>query len=475
MRLHVARARAAAAVMGALLGCAGAGLPAWERPLPPIDESPVVPADRLHRSRLENGLDVLVLEDLRSPRLHIGLVARLGAGSEDPAVAGAAGFTTDLMERGAGERDALALAQAVEELGASLSAAAGWDSTRVSISGLSEDRDALFAILADVVRRPRFEPGEIDRLRAERLAAFEQQKDDPSSLVTKHLERALYPDHRYGIASEGEPATVAALDAESVRTAYRRIFQPGNSILYVVGDIRGDAARAHAAAHFSDWPSGPVSSPGPAPPARTPPRTRVVVVDRPDLSQSQLALAHEGLARTDPTRLEAALANSVLGGGGFLSRLMTRLRADEGLTYGVGSGFSMRRHPGPFRVRTSTRVEETGRVVGMILEEMARLKTEPPTEQELSNAKTYSAGSFALSLETSAAIANSLVDLDVYGLSPDLLDTYRGRIRAMPAEAVARAARERFHPDRLVVLVVGPADALVSQLEPFGPVQVVQP
>jgi zinc protease len=466
-------AYALAALFGA--ACAFGSRPAWEQPPPPIAEGPVVPQERLHRATLLNGLSILVLEDHALPRIAIGVLTRRGAGSETLAEAGSASLTLDAMKRGAGGRDAFALARAVDEMGASLSAGAGWDSASVGVAGLSEDSAALFALLADVVRRPRFDAAEVARARGEQLAAFEQEKDEPHAVAGKQAARLLYDGHRYGLSADGAPASVARLDAAALRDWHARLFTPGQSIVFVVGDMPRAVAVAHVEALFGDWAPAAGVEPGPPPPERTPDTRRVVIVDRPDLAQAQLLLAHEGIARRDPDRIAADLMNTVLGGGGFLSRLMTKVRAEEGLAYGIGSGFSLRRHPGPFLVSTSTRAAEAGRVVEIVLGELSRMQTQPPGEADLRLVRSFSAGRFVLGLETSAAIAGSLVDLDVYGLPPDSLDTYRTRMQAVTVADLAAAAVQRLHPDRIAIVAVGPAATLRPQLERFGPVEVLQP
>jgi zinc protease len=470
-----ARARSLALLpfAAAALACAGPR-PAWEKPPPPIAVGPVVPAERVHRTKLDNGLEVFVLEDHSLPSLEVGLAVPRGAGIESTEEAGIASLVVEVMKRGAGDRDALALARAVDELGATLSVSAGWDSASVSLRGLSEDRGRLFGILADVVRRPRLDPREIARARAEQLAELGQQDDDPGAIVSRTLARTIYPEHRYGLPQDGVPGTVTRLGPDAVREFYGRIFRPGEAIFFAVGDVTPEEAVERARVAFGDWKGGDPVAPGPDPPVRSPPARRVVVVDRPDLGQAQIGLGHDGLSRTDPERIPASLMNTVLGGGGFLSRLLSRVRADEGLTYSVGSGFDLRREPGPFIVRTFTRVPETGRVVGMVLEEIERIRTtRPPTLDELEAAKTLSAGRFVLALETPASIAGALVDLDIYGLPPDSLDTYRERIRAVSLADVARSAQQDLHPDRMAIVVVGPASDLVPLLEPFGRVEVV--
>jgi zinc protease len=449
--------------------------PAWERPPPPVAEGPVVPQERLHRSALPNGLEVMVLEDPRLPRLEVGILLRRGAEIESTEDAGVVALMTDVMERGAGARDALALARAVEEIGADLGVGAGMDSVSVDLSGLSEDADLLFDLLADVALRPRFDPAEVARARAETLAGLERERDQPGALLRRQLALTLYDGHRYGMSVSGAPESVARLDAAALRAAHARLFVASNAIVYVVGDVTEADALARVRAHFGAWPAGEPPPPGPPPPGPTPPARRVVLVDRPELGQAQLAFAHEGLARTDEQRIPAGLMNSILGGGGFLSRLMSRVRADEGLAYGIGSGFVLRRHPGPFAITTSTRAPEAGRVVDIVLEEMERLRREVPSDDELRNARSLSAGRFVLGLETSAAIAGALVELDVYGLPRDSLDTYRTRLNAVTLAEVQDAARRLLHPDRMAIVAVGPAEVLRPQLERFGPVEVVEP
>jgi len=206
-----------------------------------------------------------------------------------------------------------------------------------------------------------------------------------------------------------------------------------------------------------------------------PPARRVLVVDRPELVQARILIAHEGIARSDPDRVAAALLNSVLGGSGFSSRLMTRVRSEAGLTYSVGSGFSLRRSPGPFVVSTFTRVPEVRRTIDILLIELARARSQPPSEAELAPARTLAVGEFSLGLETSEAVMASLVELDVYGLPEDGLDSYRGRVRAVSESEIAALAQRLLHPERTVILLVGPAQALTPQLEGLGPVEVVQP
>jgi zinc protease len=320
----------------AIVGCASlATRPAWELPPPPATEAPVVKPGALHRAELENGMGVLVLEDRRLPRVVLGLTFRHGEASLPPERAGLASFTAELLKRGAGERDALALAESVDEIGASLVTSADWDSMGVGVTGLSVDLDRLFEILTEVVLRPRFESHEAERARGERLAALERAKDDPATLAGWHTARTLYPGHRFGLPLTGTPETVAKLDAAAARDFHARSFVPNDAILYASGDVDASDIIVRARRAFGAMAPASAPEPGPEPPAPAPAARRIVIVDRPDLVQARITVAHDGIARTDEDRIPTTIMNSVLAphddpalrGGTDLRRVLGLLAA----------------------------------------------------------------------------------------------------------------------------------------------------
>ena len=463
-------------VFVALAACAGSeDVPIWDQPPPPAADSPVVTPGSLHRFELDNGLSVIVLEDHRLPRVSLGIGLRRGAASVDPDRAGLAGFTAELMKRGAGDRDSLELASAIDALGSVLSVHAGWDSITAQIWGLTRDLDSLLEILGDVVLRPRFDEGEAVRARGELLAALERASVDPHHLERRFAAAALYPNLRAGLPLSGSPETVSVLDLAAAREFHARMFVPNNAILFASGDLDARELLERVGAAFGAWPAGEIPDVGPPLPAPTPTARRILIVDRPDLSQTRITLAHEGIARSNPDRIAARLLSQALGGSGFSSRLMQRVRAEAGLTYGVSSRFSLRRSGGTFVVATFTRVAEVRRVIDLLLEEFERARREPPMGLELEEMRALTVGQFALGIETSDAVLDSLVNLNVYSLPEDSLDTYRSRIRAVTAADVERLASRLLHPDRAAIVLVGPAEALIPQLEDLGPIEVVQP
>lgn len=462
----------------------------WDEPLPSPIDSPVVDASRLHRFEFENGALLLVLEDKRLPAFSLGFTAPRGAAVEAPGREGVARYTADLMERGAGDRDALELAAAVEALGAGFSVSSGWDSFGVSIGGLSRDLPALFDIFSDVLLSPRFDKAEAKRARGEQLAALRTAGDDPDTLAGWTFSKTLYPEHRLGLPISGTSESVEKLDAAAARAFYEKIFTPRQGVFHAVGDVDAEDIRRRIEAAFGAW-QGPVPvQTGPAPAAAAGAEAgaesesaaqagwsapRIVLVDRPELGQAHVVVGHAGIAQGAEDRDQVSLLNTMFGGGGFSSRLMARLRAEEGLTYSVYSNFGRRRGSGYFAIRSFTEVAELEPLLKGLFEEFERMRSLPPDEDELSRAKTLSTGRFALALETAGAVMSSLVDLEIYDLPRDSLDTYRGRVRALTADKISEAAERYLRPSHASVVIVAPADKVRTLLEAHGPVTLITP
>ncbi len=269
---------------------------------------------------------------------------------------------------------------------------------------------------------------------------------------------------------------MANLDAAAARALHRSFFVANNAILYASGDVDAEEFIASAKRDFAAWQAAEVVPDTPPVPSPTPAARRITIVDKPDLVQARIILGHEGISRSDPRRIAAGLLNDTLGGSGFASRMMQTLRSNEGLTYSVHSGFALRRQPGPYMVSTFTRVPETRRAVDIVLAEISAIRGErPQSADELGKSKGYNVGQFGLGLETSRAVMSSLVNLAIYGLPEDSLDTYRTRLQAVSQEDIAAVAENLLHPDRVGIILLGPADALRPQFEGLGEIEVVTP
>jgi zinc protease len=255
-----------------------------------------------------------------------------------------------------------------------------------------------------------------------------------------------------------------------VKAFHERHFRPSAAILVVVGNAPAQAVLALARKRFGRWRAPDGASVSIAPPA--PPRRSVVVVDKPDVTQSQVRIASAGFARRSPDYFPGIVASAILGGG-FTSRLMEAIRVNRGLSYGVRSRFATSGSGGIFFISTFTKVETTAEIVDVALDETARFCDGGPSPDELERLQSYLCGLFPLSLETHDQLAEKLADLALFDLPDEEVSHFRQRVRAVTPEACREVGRRYFPLEGRVVVAVGPARSIARSLERFGPVAVV--
>lgn len=421
------------------------------------------------RRTLPNGLRLVVATVRRLPVVSVAAVVDAGAAADPVGKEGLAVLTARALDEGTAEFDALALADRVERLGASLDAGADWDAALVSLTTLAPKLEEAFAVLAEVLARPVFPEREVERLKAERLADLLHLRSDAGGLADAALSEAVYAEaSRYARPEGGGEAAVRGLTQGDVAAFHAARYRPGATTLVVAGDVSADEAEALAARTLGTWKGG---SPAPAAvddrPASDAPR--VVLVAKPDAQQSELRVGHVGVPRHTPDYFPLLVMNSIFGGL-FNSRVNLNLRERHGYTYGARSAFDWRCGAGPFAVESAVATDKTVAAAREVLIEMARMRDELVAPEELSLATSYLDGVFPIRYETTSAIASALSALVIFGLPDDYFDRYRERVRAVTVDEVRRAAREYLRPERLQLVVAG-APALREELEAmaFGP------
>ncbi len=294
--------------------------------------------------------------------------------------AGLAVLTGDALAGGTARRDAGALARALEALGVTLRVSTGWDATTLTLTCLADRFDEALEILAEVVLEPAFPESEVERIRAQRLAAIRQRRMEPSLQIEDECDRILFPvGHPYHRPLSGEPETVGALARGDALAFAEARYRPGRSGLVVVGDLRADEVLAKAESVFGAWKGVADEAPGfpePVPASRRP----VILVDRPGAVQSELRIGLPGPSRGEPDEAALEVGNAILGGA-FTSRLNLKLREEKGFTYGVRSRFAMRRLGGSFVIGNSVQREVTIAALSEALETFERFVREGPTEE----------------------------------------------------------------------------------------------
>ncbi|MGI8998493.1 MAG: M16 family metallopeptidase [Candidatus Limnocylindria bacterium] len=423
--------------------------------------------------RLDNGLGVWLVPLRDRELVSIHLLTDAGAASEDEQQAGIAALTAQVLVTGTRRLDAAAFAETTERLGIEVGSESSWDSARAGFTALGNKLDDGLALLAEMVRTPRLDESEFDRLKSERLNDILQARADPGRLADEGFLREVFADDvPYGRISAGRPETVEALTVGDARAFHATHYAPNVGDIVIAGAITPDDAIAAVERHLGDWT-------GSAPEHRTFNPTqrggrRIVLIDRPGSVQSELRVGHLGIDRHD-ARYFPALVMAALLGGVFGSRLNLRLREELGYTYGARCSFDPRRAIGPFTASAAVQTEVTTDAIRELLGQLERIREAPPTEGELAEVRDFLVGVFPLRFETTGGIASAIEPLAVYDQPHDWWQTYRGKLEAVGTSDVHQVARELVRPNEALILVVGDASALRSELEAaeLGPLEVI--
>ena len=455
----VLRRKVQAALLGAVAVSALAGTVAAQngadRSMPPaLGPPPKVTLPAIQKRVLSNGLPVWIVESHEVPLVQVNLVVLAGANDDPAGKFGVASLTAAMLDEGAGRRNALDIADAIDGLGADLSISSSFDASAVRLNvPVAKISDAL-PIMADVVLRPTFPQNELDRLREERVTALIQARDDPAALVAPAFARAVFGGaHRYGTGALGTTTTLKAFTTADLRSFHTSMYKPSNATLLVVGDVQPARILPQLEKHFGTWArSGPVSrTPVPAPAQLS--ERQVILVDVPGAAQSQVRIGWVGVSRSTPDYFTLQVLNTILGGS-FTSRLNQNLREEHGYSYGASSRFDMRLAPATFAAGAGVQTDKTSESLTEFFKELAAIRT-PIPEAELTKAKNYITFGFPSEFETLGDLSAHLEEMVVYKLPDDYFNRYTANIQAVTGAAVTKAAATYVQPQKFAVVVVG--------------------
>lgn len=420
---------------------------------------------------LPNGLKVFVVEDHRLPLVSASLQVLAGGAYAPPEKAGLANMTASLMHEGTTHHSAQELARLADNAGGSLSAGAGDDVATIGMTFMKSYSNLGMELMADMTRNPAFSQEEIDRAMRQAQSNLQVSYSSAESLAPQVASRALLGTHPYAYPGDGTPQTLRNIRREDIVAFYNANFAPGRSWMAVAGDVTPDEAFAMVDKYFGSWESK--AAPDAKLPAPPEPKPQVVIVDMPNAVQTQIIVGHLGVPRNSPDYLALYLANQIFGGS-FNSRLNMKLRANEGLTYGASSALEPARQTGTFQASTFTRTEKTAAAIGMLVDLLKEFKQNPSTQAEFDEAKAYMMGSFAVGIETAAAVAGRVLTTAVYGLPADYYPNYRQHIQALTREQMAAALQKFLHVDKLTIVAVGNAKEFSKELEAYGPTRIIK-
>ncbi len=444
-----------------------------------MTERPTATAPRPYRfpdfehHRLDNGLGVWFVPLPDRELVSIHLLTDAGAAAEAEEQAGLASLTAKLLVTGTQRLDAAAFAETTERLGIEVGSESSWDSARAGFTALGSKLEDGLGLLAEMLRTPRLDEGEFERLKGERLNDILQARADPGRLADESFLREVFADAQpYGRLASGSPETIEGLAIEHVRGFHAANYAPNVADIIIAGAIDPTSALASVERNLGDW-SGTAPGHRSFQPEQRGGR-RVVLVDRPGSVQSELRVGHLGIDRHD-ARYFPALVMAALLGGVFGSRLNLRLREELGYTYGARCSYDPRRAVGPFTATAAVQTEVTVDAIRELLGQLERIRQEPPSEDELRGVRDYLVGVFPLRFETTGGIASAIEPLAVYDLPNDWWHTYRSSLESVTSEDVHRVARELVRPEEALILLTGDAEQLRGDLEAadLGPVEVI--
>jgi zinc protease len=439
-------------------------LPPGQRQAPPEPGPPTPPAPPHSAERtLANGLRVIVAKTSDLPIVTADLTIKAGAAMDPSGQAGLAGIVAALLPQGTTTRSATDIAAQVEALGGSLSADAGYDSSQITLSGLTDTLPQSLAVLADVVRHPAFAPDELDRLKAQKRDELAVALQEPSTLARLAMARTVFGEGPYGHPVSGTPASLERIDRAAVAQQYGRLYRPDNAVLVISGGLTPEAGFALAEQAFGDWkrPDGATAD---RPADQPRPGGRVVVIDVPDSGQAVVAVGAATIGRRDPDYYAIAVANAVLGGG-YSARLNEEVRVKRGLSYGAGSVLEARRGEGVFEANAQTKNESADEVAGLLVQEVQALGQQAPSPEELAARKATLVGEFGRTADTGAGLAGLLVENAIYGVDPGEIGSYAGAVGAIGPDQAKTAALRLADPAQLDVVVVGDAKLFLAPLK----------
>ena len=438
----------------------------WRSEPPPVPppEPPVLPS--FERTVLPNGLEVYSAQTADLPVVSFSLVTRGGSAADPSGASGLTSLTYAMLEEGAGDLDALAFSDRVADLGATFGAQAGRDSGSVSISGLSRHAALMLELLRLAVQMPRLQMEDFERVKAQTLASLTRSRNAPQGIAFSELPALLYgKKHPLGHPPQGTPASVKDLDLARVKAHFGEILGPKGSALIAAGALPHEEVVALARAALGGW-KGEARVPE-IPAVEPPPARRIVLIDKPGAPQTLILAARPLPPKGDAAEVPLTIANEVFGGS-FSSRLNLNLREDKGYTYGASSQAIFRRGVGAFVAYAAVRADVSGAALAEMMDEMARLQTQPLSEDEVRLAKSGVVRTLTGQFQTAGQVSGAAASLFVQSLPTDYFVKLGPRFDQSPLEEIRRAAVDFIDEERIVVLMVGDADLVQPQVELAG-------
>lgn len=405
-----------------------------------------------YRAELANGVPVYITEDRELPLVTVSLIFRGGAYLDPDDKVGLSGMmASQLRAGGTGSMTAEELDEELDFLAASAGASSGGTTSSASLNSLSTNLEESLPLFVEMVRDPRFQTSRLQIAKDAALEGMKQRNDHPRSILSRETDLVLYGDS--WLSWQATADMVAGISEADLHGAHRRIFDPANLIIVASGDFDRAQMLETLEQAFGDWVAGERV---PDPPVVTSDYDPGIYYVDQEGPQGGVRLGMRSLRRDDPDYIAAAVMNNILGGGGFASRLMKRVRSDEGLAYGVGSRLSPGIwDEGSWGAGFDSKNSTVALAIAIILEEIKRIRTEPVSDEELTVARDSFIETFPQTFASKHGMLELFASDEITGRDPTWWDTYRDRVAAVNAEDVQRVAQRLLHAEDLAIVIVG--------------------
>jgi zinc protease len=420
---------------------------------PPAQAAAIKPVRWVTKS----GMVVLFIENHSLPTVHLQLLIKAGGTLDPKGREGTADLVASLLDEGTTSRTSQQIAEAVDFIGASLSAGAGPESSSISLSVLKKDLPTGMELFRDELLHPTFPEEELIRVRQRIIGSLIAEADEPEIVARKAWQELIYGPNPYHHPTEGYRDSLPSITRQELVEFHHRYYQPRLAIVAVVGDLTRKETEKLLSQFLGSWKNSdrerPPTNPVPNP---MPPETKLI--DK-ELTQATIVMGHLGISRDNPDFYAVSVMNYILGGGGFSSRLMKQIRDNEGLVYGISSGFHAMKQGGSFAVAMQTKNATANQAIEETRAVITRFQADGATQQELDEAKDFLIGSFPLRMDTSAKMVGLLTSLEFYDLGLGYLNDYPKKIAAVTLADVKRVATRYIHPDKMTMVVVAKQSA----------------
>jgi zinc protease len=421
------------------------------------------------KSRLSNGLEIVLVESHSIPRFHGQLYFRSGNAAVSHRSAGLAEMTATMVRTGTKMRVSRQIEEDLRRLGADLSSSAGQDTSAISFGGLSEFAEPLLALVNELAREASFPESEFERERRQKLEEVKLERTQPGFLAGERLRKVLFGEHPYAKISPSE-AQVSAYKISDLETVYRESYTPENGLLLMVGDFDPSAMLVSIEKVFGGWSGKKPVVPSSAAPAN-PRGRRVYLVHVPGAVQTQILCGCHSITRKHPDWVKLGLTNSLYGGA-FNSRLVMNIREAKGYTYSPRSGVNALQQLGYFSVSAAVRNEVVAASLTEIFYEIDKLRSLPVPDAELADAQNYLSGVFSMGLATQDGLLSQVGVVALNDLPDDYLETYRDKVRALTPADLQAAAQRYFDSANMQIVVVGDRTKIETQAALFGDLEI---